>query len=246
MAIRAANAPCSWGVLEFSPEGQAPGPEQVLDEIAATGYAGTELGDYGFLPDDPARLREELGARALDLVGAFVPVALVDEAAHDAGEALAVKTARLLAASTRQPAEDRAGRSHRRRPRPRRTGGPDHAGRQPGRIAVAHRGTGGRADRAPGCRADRAPHRVPPSLRDLRGNAVGNRRADGAHVERAGGVVPRHGPRHLRRRQRGRDSRTPPRPRQPRPLQGLRRGRGRRRAATRVGLHSRGSPRPVL
>jgi inosose dehydratase len=100
MALRAANAPCSWGVLEFSPDGQAPGPEQVLDEIAATGYAGTELGDYGFLPDDPARLRQELGARALDLVGAFVPVALVDEAAHDAGEALAVKTARLLAAST--------------------------------------------------------------------------------------------------------------------------------------------------
>ena len=101
MSIRAANAPCSWGVLEFSSEGQAPGPQQVLDEIAATGYGGTELGDYGFLPDDPVRLREALGARALDLVGAFVPVALPDEAAHDAGEALAVKTARLALDSLR-------------------------------------------------------------------------------------------------------------------------------------------------
>lgn len=98
--IRAANAPCSWGVLEFGCEGRAPGPMQVLDEIASTGYVGTELGDWGFLPTDPARLRQELASRALDLVGAFVPVALPDRSAHDAGEALALKTARLLATNT--------------------------------------------------------------------------------------------------------------------------------------------------
>jgi inosose dehydratase len=95
--IRAANAPCSWGVLEFGSEGRAPGPMQVLDEIASTGYVGTELGDWGFLPTDPARLRQELVSRALDLVGAFVPVALPDRSAHEAGEALALKTARRLA-----------------------------------------------------------------------------------------------------------------------------------------------------
>lgn len=98
--IRAANAPCSWGVLEFDGGGDPPGVAQVLDEIASSGYAGTELGDWGFLPTDPADLRRELDARSLDLAGAFVPVALSDPSAHEAGEALAVKTARLLHASS--------------------------------------------------------------------------------------------------------------------------------------------------
>ena len=64
-SFRIANAPCSWGVLEFDLEGEAAGYAQVLDEIAATGYTGTELGDWGFMPTDPAVLRAELGpARA--------------------------------------------------------------------------------------------------------------------------------------------------------------------------------------
>ena len=75
-AIQIANAPCSWGVLEFDHTPEPIRAAQVLDEIAATGYAGTELGDYGFLPTDPAALRDELVARELSLVGAFVPVAL--------------------------------------------------------------------------------------------------------------------------------------------------------------------------
>jgi hypothetical protein len=51
--IKIANAPCSWGALEFDLEGQAPGYVQVLNEIAETGYAGTELGDWGFMPTEP-------------------------------------------------------------------------------------------------------------------------------------------------------------------------------------------------
>jgi inosose dehydratase len=97
MALRIANAPCSWGVLEFESTALAPGPDQVLDEIAATGYVGTELGDWGFLSTDPARLRDDVAARRLALVGAFVPVALSDTGAHDEGEAVALRTARLLA-----------------------------------------------------------------------------------------------------------------------------------------------------
>jgi len=62
-----------------------------------TGYAGTELGDWGFMPTDPAKLREEVHARGLTLLGAFVPVMLKDPAAHAAGIEAAVKTARLLA-----------------------------------------------------------------------------------------------------------------------------------------------------
>jgi inosose dehydratase len=95
--IQIANAPCSWGVLEFDLEGEAAGYAQVLDEIAATGYAGTELGDWGFMPTDPLALREAIHARGLTLLGAFVPVRLKDPAAHAAGVEVAVRTARLLA-----------------------------------------------------------------------------------------------------------------------------------------------------
>ena len=50
--IRIANAPVSWGALEFEGFKQKPLPyDVVLDEIAETGYAGTELGDWGFMPD---------------------------------------------------------------------------------------------------------------------------------------------------------------------------------------------------
>lgn len=95
--FRVANAPCSWGVLEFDLEGEAAGYEQVLDEIAETGYAGTELGDWGFMPTDPAALRAELDKRRLALLAAFVPVALADASAHAAGEEVCLRTARLLA-----------------------------------------------------------------------------------------------------------------------------------------------------
>ncbi len=98
MPIRVANAPCSWGVLEF--EGLAPVPVtagQFLDEVAETGYEGTELGDWGFLPTDPAALREALEARGLVLVAAFVPIAFKEPAAHPPGREQALKVARLLA-----------------------------------------------------------------------------------------------------------------------------------------------------
>jgi inosose dehydratase len=96
--IKIANAPCSWGVLEFDLDGQAAGYTRVLDEMQATGYAGTELGDWGFMPTDPKALSAELQRRSLTLLGAFVPVALKDPAAHAAGVEVAVRTACLLAA----------------------------------------------------------------------------------------------------------------------------------------------------
>lgn len=96
--IKIGNAPCSWGVLEFDLDGKAAGYEQFLNEIQQTGYAGTELGDWGFMPTDPQRLRAELEARGLSLLGAFVPVLLKDSSAHTAGVETAVRSARLLAA----------------------------------------------------------------------------------------------------------------------------------------------------
>jgi inosose dehydratase len=95
--IKVANAPCSWGVLEFDLDGKAAGYAQVLDEMAETGYAGTELGDWGFMPTDPPQLKQAVHARGLTLLGAFVPVMLKDPTAHAAGIEAAVRTARLLA-----------------------------------------------------------------------------------------------------------------------------------------------------
>lgn len=95
--IKIANAPCSWGVLEFDLEGKAAGYEQVLDEIRETGYEGSELGDWGFMPAEPALLRKALDQRQLAMVGAFVPVFLKDASTHEAGARTAVKTAKLMA-----------------------------------------------------------------------------------------------------------------------------------------------------
>ncbi|MCJ7701651.1 MAG: hypothetical protein MUO62_08725, partial [Anaerolineales bacterium] len=94
--IKIANAPCSWGVLEFELEGEAAGFAQVLDEMQQSGYQGTELGDWGFMPTDPLALKSELAARNLEMLAAFVPVDLSDPGAHAAGEEIAVRTASLL------------------------------------------------------------------------------------------------------------------------------------------------------
>ena len=96
--IKIANAPCSWGALEFELEGQPPDYVQVLDEIVETGYAGTELGDWGFMPTDPKKLSHEIHKRNLFLLGAFVPVFLKDPATHQPGIEVAVRTASLMAA----------------------------------------------------------------------------------------------------------------------------------------------------
>lgn len=106
--IRIGNAPCSWGVLEFDLEGEAAGYVQVLDEMAETGYAGTELGDWGFMPTDPDALAAELKSRGLTMLGAFVPVALKDPAAHAPGVEAALKVARLLRAVADRSADNAA------------------------------------------------------------------------------------------------------------------------------------------
>jgi len=97
--IRIANAPCSWGTLEFEGlSGERIAYQQMLDELRDTGYVGTELGDWGYMPTAPTILSTELARRNLAMVGAFVPVALKNPDAHAAGEADALKVARLLAA----------------------------------------------------------------------------------------------------------------------------------------------------
>src|SRR6185437_63853 len=103
--LRVGNAPCSWGTLEFEAMKATPiGFGRMLDELVETGYTGTELGDWGYMPTDPQTLTRELTRRGVVMLGAFVPVALKDACAHKGGREEAVKTARLLAAVGQEPA----------------------------------------------------------------------------------------------------------------------------------------------
>jgi len=95
--IKIANAPCSWGVLEFDLEGKVAEYPQVLNEMQAAGYDGTELGDWAFMPTEPARLKKEIRARNLEMLGSFVPVDFSNPGVHTAGAETAVRTAKLLA-----------------------------------------------------------------------------------------------------------------------------------------------------
>jgi len=93
MPIRIATAPVSWGVMEVEGWARQKSYGDVLDEMVRAGFAGTELGPYGFLPTDPAPLKSELERRGLALLGAFVPLPL----ARGEGFDTAMTVARLLA-----------------------------------------------------------------------------------------------------------------------------------------------------
>lgn len=94
--IKIASALNSWVTTEFDPEGESPGYLQILSEMRETGYEGTELGDWGFLPTVPMELRMAMQDHGLQLLGAFVPIALSDPKAHDQGIEIALKTAGLI------------------------------------------------------------------------------------------------------------------------------------------------------
>lgn len=71
--IRVANAPVSYGAFELTVGvlPNVPGPDELLDAIAAAGYEGTELGPLGYLGRGE-ELRSRLDSRELALAGAFV------------------------------------------------------------------------------------------------------------------------------------------------------------------------------
>ena len=97
MNIKVGNAPVSWGVMEVADWGEQIPYGKVLDEIAAAGYAGTELGPFGYFPTEPNDLSAELSSRELQLVASFVPIPLAHSDRHDAGYQEAIKIAHLLA-----------------------------------------------------------------------------------------------------------------------------------------------------
>ena len=97
--IRVASAPVSWGIMESVETATEYPYTRVLDEIAQAGYAGTELGPYGYLPADAQQLRHELQQRGLALCSAFIAIELGDAAALPAGLEQVRRTAKLISAA---------------------------------------------------------------------------------------------------------------------------------------------------
>ena len=103
MTISVGNAPCSWGTLEFgSTQSDRTGYTAMLSELAESGYTGSELGDWGFMPTTAPELAQAFRSRGLTLTGAFVGVNLRRAEAHTPGAATAVRIARLLADTAEQ------------------------------------------------------------------------------------------------------------------------------------------------
>lgn len=97
MTIRIGNAPCSWGI-EFASDPRYPTWQTVLSECAAAGYKGIELGPVGFMPEDPAVLRDALAEYDLELIGGVVFRPFHDPSAWDDVLDGAVRTCRALRA----------------------------------------------------------------------------------------------------------------------------------------------------
>jgi len=94
--VRIGNAPVSWGIFEVAGLSTDLPYQRVMDEIAAAGYEGTELGPWSYYPTDPVRLRSELQTRALALASAFCPLDLADPRQHEAAAAQALEVADVL------------------------------------------------------------------------------------------------------------------------------------------------------
>jgi inosose dehydratase len=91
-----AAAPISWGVCEVPGWGRVLDAATVLGEMAELGVQATELGPPGYLPRDPAALRELLGKHGLTLVGGFLAVVLHENRENALEEA--AESAALFAA----------------------------------------------------------------------------------------------------------------------------------------------------
>jgi inosose dehydratase len=69
--LKLGSCPDSWGVWFADDPRQTPW-QRFLDELSGAGYRWLELGPYGYLPTDPAQLRDELAKRELTCAGGTV------------------------------------------------------------------------------------------------------------------------------------------------------------------------------
>ena len=95
--VKLGTAPDSWGVWFADDERQTPWA-RYLDEVEDVGYHWTELGPYGYMPTDAARLETELAARSLQLCAGFVMFDLERPDAWPDAQPDVQATCRLLSA----------------------------------------------------------------------------------------------------------------------------------------------------
>ncbi len=95
--IKVGSAPDSWGVW-FPDDPQQTPWQRFLDEVAAAGYTRIELGPYGYLPTDPARLSDELASRGLELTAGTIFEGLHRPGSWDSTWEPVAKAAELTAA----------------------------------------------------------------------------------------------------------------------------------------------------
>ncbi len=96
---RLAGAPISWGVCEVPGWGLELQPRRVLGEMQQLGLTATELGSDGYLPTDPAELKDLCAEFGLEMIGGFVPLVLHEAAELDATIEAARRTAELMSAA---------------------------------------------------------------------------------------------------------------------------------------------------
>ncbi|MFT4657782.1 MAG: inosose dehydratase [Candidatus Aldehydirespiratoraceae bacterium] len=96
---RLAGAPISWGVCEVPGWGIELSPRRVLGEMRDCGLAATELGSDGYLPTDPAELKDLCAEFELSMIGGFVPVVIHEPTEIDATIEATHRAAKLMSAA---------------------------------------------------------------------------------------------------------------------------------------------------
>jgi inosose dehydratase len=95
MNIKIATAPVSWGVI-MKDTPNVPPWDTVLKQISEAGYTGTELGPYGFLPQDTQILKPRLEEFGLTLISAFVQINLANPASKQDEYDETITTTKIL------------------------------------------------------------------------------------------------------------------------------------------------------
>ncbi|OUD84629.1 hypothetical protein BC477_17455 [Clavibacter michiganensis subsp. michiganensis] len=84
MRATVAGAPVSFGVFELTPEGaEVVTPDDMVEALAETGYAGIDLGPVGYLGRG-RELRDRLAGAGLELAGGWIQLPLSDDDAFQA------------------------------------------------------------------------------------------------------------------------------------------------------------------
>jgi inosose dehydratase len=98
--LRVGNAPLSYGAFEMTVGvyPNVPGPQRFLDEVAAAGYEGTELGVPGYLGEGD-ELRRALEEHGLELTGGWCPFRFSEPEHWDEDRAALERTLSLFAAA---------------------------------------------------------------------------------------------------------------------------------------------------